>query len=241
MDWSLIWNAVGGIAQAAAAIATFLAVFVALRLGKREDQRSLLTRYDDARPVLIIVSDPKSIPVEQGNESYLDWSKQPNIDVRNVGNGPALSIRSVIYGPEAIAMADPSTIRSGITWKYLSDAKEKEKHWYHWTTNVVEDKAATKELQYNFAESFGLNKFSEANKHIESKDHKHKYAFNAPKQPLSSPNSSTEPWYIGRITITYHDIFHRKHASIYDLVYGQKWQEVAFVDDIINDLDDLVA
>lgn len=34
MDWSLFWVAVGGIAQAAAAVATSLAVFVALGLGK---------------------------------------------------------------------------------------------------------------------------------------------------------------------------------------------------------------
>ncbi len=84
-----------------------------------------------------------------------------------------------------------------------------------------------------------LIKFSEANKSIESKSHIHKYTLNAPKQPLSSPNS-TESWFICRITITYHDIFHRKHASIHDLAFRQKWQVVALIDDIINDLEDLV-
>ncbi len=171
----------------------------------------------------------------------MNWDIQPPvIEVYNVGNGPALSVRSVIYGPEAIAVPDSSTMPSSVTWKYLNDAKEKEKHWYHWTTDVV-SQGKQEKLQYTFAGPFSPNRFSEANKSIESKDHKHKYAFNAPKQPLSSPNNSTEPWCICRVTITYHDIFHRKHASIYNFVYQQKWQEVAFVDDIINDLDDLVG
>ncbi len=170
---------------------------------------------------------------------YVKWDESPpSIEVRNVGTGPAFNIRSVIYDPEAIAMPDQLS-SLGPSWKHMSDTKEN--HWFHWTTDTV-SQGESRELQYALpSKLFKNNMFSEANKLIESKDHKRKYAFNAPKQPLSSPNSSTEPWYIGRITITYHDIFHRKHASIYDLVYGQKWQEVAFVDDIISDLGDLVA
>ncbi len=234
MDWSLIWTAVGGIAQALAAIATFLAVFVALRLGKREDQRSLQTRYDDARPILQITSFAKEIPVHQGSQSELDWSKEPKIDVCNVGNGPAFNIKSVIYGPEATAVPNAA---SG-SWSYRSD--EKENHWYHWTTDAVKQ-GETKQLAYDFAEPFGPNKFSEANKYITPKDHKQKpIPFNAPKQPLSQPTTK-EPKCVCRVTITYHDIFHRKHASIYDLVFRQGWQVVAFIDDIISDLGDLVA
>ena len=139
-------------------------------------------RYDDARPVLIIVSSPQSIPVQQGNESYLDWNNQPPvIEVCNVGNGPALNVRSVISGPEAIAVADSSTMLSGLKWKYLSDAQEKEekeKHWYHWTTYAVSQGEQGK-LQYTFAGVLSPYKFSEANKSIESESHKHKYTFNA--------------------------------------------------------------
>ncbi len=95
-------------------------------------------------------------------------------------------------------------------------------------------------LQYAPAGVFSPVTFSEANKSIESKDHKHMYAFNAPKQPLAPPNAG-EPWYICRVTITYQDIFHRKHATIYDLAFRQRWQVVALIDDIRNDLDDLVG
>ncbi len=204
----------------------------------------LQARYDDARPVLIIVSSPKTIAVQQGNECYLDWNQQsPVIEVCNVGNGPALNIRSVIYGPEAEAFAvtGSSPMSDGFVWQYLSDEKqqeEREKRWYHWVSDVVRQ-GEQRELQYALAGNFSPVKFVDANKFIESKNDERKYTFNAPKQPLVSPNSG-EPWSICRVTITYQDIFHRKHASIYDLAFQQRWQAVALIDDIVSDLDDLV-
>lgn len=245
MDWSLIWTAVGGIAQAAAAIATFLAVGVALWLGVREGRRSLQARYDSARPLLRIVSGPQTIPLQQGNEMYLRWDAPlPSIEVRNVGNGTALNVRSVIYGPEAEAVAGPgsSPLSDGFVWQYLSDEKQKEereKHWYHWTTDTV-SQGESRELQYAFpSKVFRNNIFSEAKKFIESKDHRQRYAFNAPKQPLSQP-AQKDPTRLCRVIITYQDIFQRNHVSIYDLIFGPKWQVVAFIDNIKNDLDDLV-
>ncbi len=239
MNWSLIWTAVGGIAQAAAAIATFLAVGVALWLGIREGRRSLQARYDDARPVLIIKSEPQGIPVHQGGDCYLDWEAAlPVITVYNTGDGPALNVRSVIYGPEAIAAAG-----SNGTWQYWVGVKaeeEREKRWYHWTVDAI-SQGEEKELQYALASSFSPKVFSQAKKFIESKDYKQKYAFNAPKHPLESPNVSKEPWCICRVTMTCQDVFHRKHASIYDLIFRQGWQVVALIDDVISDLGDLAG
>jgi hypothetical protein len=221
MDWSLNWNAIGAIAQAVAAIATFLAAGVALWLGIREGRRSLQARYDDARPVLIINSEPQSIPVHQGSDWYLDWeAAPPMITIYNTGDGPAFNVRSVIYGPEAIAAAN-----SNGAWQYWVGAKaeeEREKHWHHWTVDAI-SQGKEKELQYALASSFSPKVFSQAKKFIESKDHK-QYTFNAPKQPLESPNVSKKPWCICRVTITYHDIFHRKHASIYNLIFRQGWE-----------------
>jgi hypothetical protein len=83
-----------------------------------------------------------------------------------------------------------------------------------------------------------VNSFTEGNKQIETKDHKQKRSFNAPKHPLSQLTQK-EPKCICRVTITYHDLFHRKHASIYDLLFQQGWQVVALIDDITSDLGDL--
>jgi len=203
MDWTILLTAISALGAAGAAGAaawqafeTRKQVVESSKQGEMARAQFLQARYDDARPVLIIVSSPQSIPIQQGNESYMNWDIQspvqpPVIEVRNVGNGSAFSIRSVIYGPEAIALPGSSTMQSDFTWKYLSDEKEKEereKHWYHWTTDVV-SKGEQEKLQYRFAGPLSPKKFSEANKCIESKDHKHQYTFNAPKQPLSSPNN----------------------------------------------------
>ena len=232
MDWTILLTALSAIGAAAAAGAaawqayeTRKQVAESKKQGEIAREQFLQARYDDARPVLIIVSTPQSIPVQQGNEIYLDWNqRQPSIEVCNVGNGPAFNVRSVIYGPEAIADAS--------SMQLLSDRKED--HWYHRTTDVV-SRGEKRQLQY----TFGASIFYEANKYIESKDHKQKYPFDAPKQPLP-PRNQKEPTSICRVTVTYQDIFHRKHASIYDLIFRQGWQEVALIDDIINDLDDLV-
>jgi len=251
MDWTILLTAISAIGAASAASAAAWQAWETRKQvtqSREQDEiaraQFLQARYDEARPVLIIVSSPKTIAVQQGSECYLDWNQQPPvIEVCNVGNGPALNVRSVIYGPEAEAFAvtGSSPMSDGFVWQYLSDEKQKEereKRWYHWESDVVRQ-GEHRELQYALAGNFSLVKFADTNKFIESKNDKRKCAFNAPKQPLASPNSG-EPWYICRITITYQDIFHRKHASIYDLAFLQRWQVVALIDDIVSDLDDLV-
>lgn len=46
--------------------------------------------------------------------------------------------------------------------------------------------------------------------------------------------------FLCRITITYADIFHRKHASIFDLTNSGSWRSVAIEPDIKDDVDDLI-
>lgn len=250
MDWTTLLTAISAIGAAGAAgAAAWQAFEVRKQLAESRNQgeiaraQFLQARYDEARPVLIVISSPQAIAVQQGNECYLDWNQQPPvIEVCNVGNGPALNVRSVIYGPEAEAFAGTgsSPLSEGFIWQYLSDEKQKEareKHWYYWATDAV-SRGESRKLQYDLAGRFSPIKFSEKNKFLESKNHERKCTLNAPKQPLSSPNSG-EPWYMCRVTITYQDIFHRKHATLCDLAFQQRWQVVALIDDIKNDLGDL--
>src|SRR5712692_2232941 len=144
MDWTILLTAISAIGAASAAGAAAWQAWETRKQvtqSRKQDEiaraQFLQARYDDARPVLIIVSSPQSIAVQQGNESYLDWNQQPPvIEVCNVGNGPALNFRSVIYGPEAEAFAvtGSSPMSDGFIWQYLSDEKQKEareKHWFH--------------------------------------------------------------------------------------------------------------
>ena len=45
--------------------------------------------------------------------------------------------------------------------------------------------------------------------------------------------------HLARLIITYHDIFKRKHASIFDYVQNVGWQLIAFEENIGEDLYDL--
>src|SRR5713226_4699938 len=97
MDWIILLTAISAIGAAGAAgAAAWQAFETREQMAESKNQgdmaraQFLQARYDDARPVLIIVSSPQSIPLEQGNEAYLDWTNQPLvIEVCNVGNGPA--------------------------------------------------------------------------------------------------------------------------------------------------------
>jgi hypothetical protein len=248
MEWIILLTAISAVSAAGAAGAAAWQAFETRKQvtesknqGDVAREQFLQARYDEGRPVLIITSDSQSIPVHQGDDTWIDWEKQPppTLEVCNVGRGPALNVKSVIYGPEARAIPDSNGV-----WQYWVGTKaeeEKEEHWYHWTTDVV-NQGETKALSYHRPNKiFGVNQFTEAHTFLESKKDNRQYPFHAPKHPLERPNTSKERWRICRVTITYQDIFRRKHASIYDLILWQGWQVVALLDDISNDLDDLVG
>jgi hypothetical protein len=45
---------------------------------------------------------------------------------------------------------------------------------------------------------------------------------------------------VARLTLTYTDVFGRKHASIYDHTDWHRWKFVVHLEDIRNDLEDIV-
>ncbi|MGZ6375557.1 MAG: hypothetical protein ACXWPI_12660 [Ktedonobacterales bacterium] len=47
------------------------------------------------------------------------------------------------------------------------------------------------------------------------------------------------PTILARYTITYHDIFGRRHAAIYDYDSQHRWRSVAFLTNIPQDLEEL--
>ncbi len=62
--------------------------------------------------------------------------------------------------------------------------------------------------------------------------------FYAPERTLEELNKGMAP-IVQRLTLTYHDIFGLKHASIFDRSYPQSWEFVAFLKEIPKDIDDL--
>jgi hypothetical protein len=219
MDGSVFWTAVAAAGQVIAAGVTVWAVIVALRQGRIGREQFLQARHDDARPVLIVTSDPSTINTQQGNTAWLDWSNQHQIvKVQNVGKGIALHVRGVIYGPGSVVVQSYPQPRT-------SDTHASDVHWTYWKSDIVRP-VEEKELDHRL----GASIFSAKNKHIQQ------YSFNAPKQPL---NPQQEPTCICRLCLTYHDLFRRKHASIFDLVLNSGWQVIDNLEEIPQDLQDL--
>jgi hypothetical protein len=229
--------------QWAGAIGSLLAViaaaWIALRSGKASQRQSLQARYDAARPILVIEgNDPvyetdtsayairdsltykRSLVLhtQPGKKGWIDWNEPEHlIALKNIGSGSALNVMSVIFGPEALEDKDK-----------LLDASKND-YWQH-KINIL-SVGERKECKYHKPAQHLL------------KGNVNRYSFLAPPQPLIDPSDKKrllyEEWAVCRITTTYHDIFKRKHASIFDLDIRGYWIMRAILEDIPSDLYDL--
>src|SRR5581483_2290763 len=90
------------IGQWISALASFLAVAVALGVAiwsaKQAQKQFQQTRYDEAKPILIIDGNVLT------QSSHGDWLAQAdqNLTIKNAGKGVAFDVMSVIYPPESI-------------------------------------------------------------------------------------------------------------------------------------------
>lgn len=66
------------------------------------------------------------------------------------------------------------------------------------------------------------------------------YSLTVPPDRAASPADRADS-FLARLSITYHDIFGRKHASIFDLSDRGLWVNVAFLPEIERDLSDIDA
>ena len=210
--------------QWAGAFASLLAVIVAVGIaiwsGRQAQKQSRQSRYDSARPVLVVSSeydDGALIPpsTQAGLPGWIDWNNpKQNIFIKNVGSGVAFNIMSVLYGPSSL-VKDRQSI----------PAQDNE-HWTWMMSNlsIGEEKMCLHDR--------GGSIFFECNRQIEG------YSFLAPAQPLHNPDDH-EPTYICRVVVTYHDIFKRKHASIFDCNLDGNWTMRTVLEDIRYDLRDL--
>ncbi len=218
-------NWLAAIGQCVAAIGTIAAVIVALRIanksGKQAQEQSSQLQYGAMRPVLVIHGDDASLPRSSNNNLWMDWSaSEIKLHMYNAGNGPALNIASVIYGAESYVV--------GTLGSRVDDSQDI--HWTCWDGNYL--KAGEDSIQRY---ALGASTFFEGNKQIR------RHKFNAPAQPSFSlqPKEAT---YICRVVTTYHDIFGRKYASIFDYQFiPQSWVFIALEEDIAEDLNDLEA
>lgn len=225
-----------GWGQWAGAIGSFLAVVVAiwisLRSSKESQRQSKQTRYDAARPVVVISEGPfhsrdqqlgsekySKISIQADKPSWIDWSIPCHqVTLKNVGTGTAFNVISVLFGPEALNDDGKSL-----------DASQND-HWQHkFTTMAVNDKQEGKYWVFK-------------KEYTRLKQHLGTHSLLAPAQPLIDPSEKLIHYdlpYVCRVTTTYHDVFKRKHASIFDLDIQGNWVMKAILEDIPKDIYDL--
>ncbi len=154
---------------------------------------------------------PEGAPKFQSVKSLFlnKTTNEQRISIHNVGPGVALNVASVLFSESNNTVSDDAI-------KYI--------HWTCW-------------LGVPVAAGLGMKADHKLNRGLYDVNTMliGSYTLNA-----SEPNPNfLLPNTLARITITYLDIFRRKHASIFDYVESDGWQLVEFLEDIPQDLHDL--
>lgn len=223
-DWLANPTGLTAVATVAAAIATFGAVVVGLK-GIQEGQRQTREALNEGRrqfqesqyavnlPLLV-----PFIPLPEKKAQLpasVSWnSSKLEIKIKNVGTGVALNVWGVLLPPEP--MLDNTHLYSHQVASPLVPSKE----------GVYVDAYFTK-----------------GDMLLTSNDKIDKYTLCIPKERYLENDdlSTTGRGYqcLARLTLTYSDIFKRKHASIFDYTTNDTWVEVALLHDILQRLEEM--
>lgn len=235
MNSTIIWASIGTIVAAFAVLAAAWQAFetrrqvaVSEKQSEKTGEQFQQSRYDNARPILVVASS-KDVLSHQGGGGFQFAETTHTLDIQNIGNGTAFRVRATLAGNEFVR--NPVNALNG-----LVEFSEKDKPiWFHQNTDIVRAGEPPKSLALHQA---NLDHWKRT--YIESKE----YSFYA---PITLLNGKVEQE-LCRVVITYHDVFHRKHASIYDCrnvsfidsSQGvEVWKPFKFLEDIVSDLDDL--
>ncbi len=172
---------------------------------------SLETLYALNRPILA----PR-MPLSLRNND-LDWdSRHYTVKIRNVGPGAALNVWGVLLPPKQAETVDPPRQYCLRSHAPISQAD--------------------KDIDIYFLEE----KIFRGDEMIAHRDGtKEQYSLCPPSLDLPQDSVDGRYAYIARLTLTYRDVFGRKHASIYDHTDRHRWKFVVHLDDIRNDLEDM--
>lgn len=210
----LSWlDAHGAGIAASAAVWAAVASSVLLWFSRQQVREALEMRYAQQRPLIVPEEAPKLQQAADGRE-YLDFqgpdSAQP---IQNIGLGLALNVWGVIFGPP---QEGSNTLEQRRTFM---------------SAMPIPSGAGDKPFS-----RIGVTELPGT----ASVDLKGKYTLSAPPTPtLQETLKADLPTIIARYTITYHDIFGRRHASIYDYDAQHRWRSVAFLSNIPQDLEEL--
>lgn len=208
------------VASVIAAVAGVLVIFISLR----QVHLAQLARYDTRRPVLY----PSDFLVGKAIQSPV------TLVIRNVGAGPAMNVRAVIYSWQS---RDPASTGANRFWYTIHEpiADGENKTGISPTYDTFEKITREGRIGELAALDYAARRLAAWLFRTQSP---------TPSVPLIIPREIErdlpEREMIWRLTISYQDLFGRKHASVFDFLgQGDMRAAVAFFEHIPKGLDDL--
>jgi hypothetical protein len=192
------------------------ATLAQMKVSQDQIRQAAEAQYDNQRPLLV----PDGVlPVKDAPSSYDIEDQHPWLDfepsecvvtLANVGTGIALNVWGIIMGPE------PGSVTSDYPQRYTLNVMPV---LHCGPREVVKAPKAGPIL-------LGTAMIGE-------------HQLYAPKVPAHIDRfQKGTPVIVARLTLTYHDIFGHKHATIFDYLAWGQWRYVAFLRNIPEDLED---
>ena len=197
----------------AIAIGAVIVVAWLLWQTRRQAQEMLEARYAQSRPLVIPVDGPP-LRGDGVREEFDPYAGPDRPLFRNIGPGPALNVWAVIFGPRPTVPSALHPERRTVI-QQVPVAAAGESYGYGAAGFTIIDGETT----------------------LDGRPDHTLYAPPEPAQGEVTGHAAVR--ILARYTITYHDIFGRKHMSIFDFDLRHHWRCVGFVANIPKDLEEV--
>jgi hypothetical protein len=206
-----------------AALATGGATVALARYGYKQNKQAAQLRYDQARPVLypVALSSSQGVIDPCGN---VDWRLRDTaiLEVHNAGTGAAFNVAALLLGPPAPLPGQDDRFTG-------------------WHAMPIPPGPPGGQLFTFGVYQIRLDGGSVIDPAASIDCEGTRHHLHAPA-PASAPTVNTGVvCYILRLTLTYEDVYRRRHAAIFDCTRDQRWHRVATCEDIKQDLHALDA
>lgn len=245
------WTALGAItALIAAGSACFAAIFTyrimrsaqdQVKASREQNQQTLEAERDAQLPVLIptyplmsvghTTQDRTGLAIQPTKMGYDRNEPFVRVALNNVGPGIAVNVWGIIYEPEPAAAVDKVTGQHH-SHRYNMPFEPAAVQTEESTTpgSQIPSTIKRRDWRAGGVAVTGDMEVSDGTRHEK---------LYAPPKPTFADTARGETEKVARITLTYSDIFGRKHAAIYDLTAQMEWENVAYLRNILLDLGEM--
>lgn len=198
------------IATAFLVIITFIYTKAAKRQAHQAERQVAETREQRFDEFLPVLHPFGNIPIDVDG---VDWNKpEMNIQLRNVGRGVALIVCGVLFPPK------PETPSKDVIRRYTI-----------WRETPFLPEAHSRIVTLKQGKTIMGGDITIG-----------KYTLFAQKKPSRQEMMVASKYNIvARLTLTYQDIFRRKHAAVFDYIESYGWQCIGLLSNIAKDFEDI--